>query len=102
MRVIIEFSVIPMGEGTSVSKLIAHAVKALEDLEVKYETTPMGTIFEAESAEEALRYVAAAHEAVFKADAKRAVTVIKLDDRRDVERRMEDKVKSVKKAVEEL
>ncbi|MCD6470325.1 MTH1187 family thiamine-binding protein [Candidatus Bathyarchaeota archaeon] len=102
MSVIVEFSVIPMGETTSVSRFVAHAVKALDERGVKYETTSMGTIFEAGSLREALRYVETAHEAVFKAGARRVVTMIKIDDRRDVERKMEDKIKSLKKAFEEL
>lgn len=102
MRVIVEFSIIPMGEGTSVSKIIAHAVKELENMGVKHELTPMCTIFETDSVEEALRIVRAAHEAVFKQGVKRAITLVKIDDRRDVDRKMEDKVESLKKAVENL
>lgn len=102
MRVIVEFSIIPMGEGTSVSKIIAHAVKELENIGVKHELTPMCTVFEADSVEEALRIVRAAHEAVFKQGVKRVITLVKIDDRRDVDRKMEDKVESLKKAVESL
>ena len=102
MVVILEFSVIPIGEGVSLSRFIAHAVKALENMGAKHLATPMGTIIEAESLDEALRYVRAAHEAVFKAGAKRVVTLIKIDDRRDVERSMEDKLRSLKRSLEEL
>ena len=102
MAVIVEFSVIPLGEGTSVSRFVARAVKALEDAGVKHVSTPMGTIIEAESLDEALRYVRMAHEAVFEAGAKRVVTVIKIDDRRDVERSMEDKLRSLKMALKSL
>lgn len=102
MRVIVEFSIIPVGEGTSVSKIIAPAIRELEKLGVKHELTPMCTVFEADSLEEALRIVGAAHEAVFKQGVKRVITLVKIDDRRDVERRMEDKVESLKKAVGSL
>ncbi len=102
MAVILEFSVIPIGEGVGLSKLIARAVKALEELGVKHLATPMGTIIEAESLDEALRYVRIAHEAVFEAGARRVVTLIKVDDRRDVRRSMEDKLRSLRKALEEL
>jgi len=60
----------------------------------------MCTVFEAQSLEEALKIVRIAHEAVFKQGVKRAVTIIKIDDRRDVERSMKDKIDSLKKAVE--
>ena len=102
MVVVVEFSVIPVGEGVSLSKLIAHAVKVLEEKEVKHLTTPMGTILEAKTLSEALRYVEMAHEAIFEAGAKRVVTLIKVDERRDVERSMENKLKSLKKSLEEL
>lgn len=102
MTVILEFSVIPLGEGTSVSRLVARAVKALEDAGVKHVTTPMGTILEAASLEEALCYVRLAHEAVFEAGARRVITVIKIDDRRDVERGMEDKLRSLEIALKNL
>ena len=102
MAVILEFSVIPIGEGVGLSKLIARAVRALKELGVKHLATPMGTIIEAESLDEALRYVKAAHEAVFEAGARRVVTLIKVDDRRDVRRSMEDKLRSLRKALEEL
>jgi len=98
----VEFSIIPVGEGTSVSKIIAPAIRELEKLGVKHELTPMCTVFEADSLEEALRIVGAAHEAVFKQGVKRVITLVKIDDRRDVERRMEDKVESLKKAVGSL
>ena len=90
-----------MGEGTSVSRLIASAIEELERRGVKHVTTSMCTIIEEENLEKTLQHVAAAHEAVMKAGAKRAVTIIKVDDRRDMERSMENKLKSLKKALEE-
>jgi uncharacterized protein (TIGR00106 family) len=98
----VEFSVIPLGEGTSISRLVARAVKALEDAGIKHVTTPMGTILEAGSLDEALQYVKLAHEAIFEAGAKRVVTLIKIDDRRNVERRMEDKLRSLEMALKNL
>lgn len=102
MGIIVEFSIVPLGEGTSVSTILAHAIKALENIGVKYEITPMCTVFEVDSVKEALEIVEVAHEAVFKQGVKRAVTTIKLDDRRDVERSMRSKLDSLKKAVEKL
>lgn len=101
-RIIVELSIIPLGEGTSVSNILAYAVKELENMGVKYEVTPMCTVFEADSVEEALKIVKAAHEAVFKQGVKRTVTTVRLDDRRDVERSMRSKVDSLKKAAEKL
>ncbi|MEM3659689.1 MAG: MTH1187 family thiamine-binding protein [Thermoproteota archaeon] len=99
MVVVVEFSIVPVGEGTSLSRILAHAIRELENIGVKYELTPMCTVFEAQSVEEALKAVRIAHEAVFKHGVKRAVTIVKIDDRRDLERSMMDKVESLKKAV---
>jgi len=98
--VVVELSIVPLGEGISVSKKLAYAIKALEKKGVKYTLTPMCTVFEAETVNEAFEAALVAHEAVFEAGAKRVVTTVKIDDRRDIKRSMEDKVKSLKKAVE--
>jgi len=101
MTVVVEFSVIPVGAGVSVSRLVSLAVKELERLGVRYMVTPMGTVFEAEDVGEAFEVVRRAHEAVFSGGARRVVTEVKVDDRRDVERRMEDKVESVKRRLKQ-
>ena len=98
--VIVEFSIAPVGVGESLSKYVAEAIKVLEAEGVKYQLTPMCTIFEADSVEDAFRIILKAHDAVFKAGARRVLTSIKIDDRRDIVRRMEDKVKSVLEKLE--
>jgi uncharacterized protein (TIGR00106 family) len=99
MAVIVEFNIVPLGEGISVSKFLAPAVEELDKRKVKYEITSMCTIFEARNIEEAFDLVKEAHEAVFKKGVKRVVTTIRIDDRRDAERSMENKVKSLKRLV---
>ncbi|MFA4647716.1 MTH1187 family thiamine-binding protein [Pyrococcus kukulkanii] len=100
MAVIIEFSLIPLGE-VSVSKYIAQAIKLLDKKGVKYQLTPMGTIIEVDDFKDGLEVVREAHELMFKLGIKRVVTYIKIDDRRDKDRHMEDKVKSVMEKVRE-
>jgi uncharacterized protein (TIGR00106 family) len=58
--------------------------------------TPMGTIIETDSLEKAFDVVKRTHEAVIEAGAKRVITTIKIDDRRDKDRKMEDKVEKLK------
>lgn len=99
MAVIVEFSIIPLGKGISVSRYLADALKELDKLGVRYSITPMCTIFEAESVGAAFDLVEEAHKAVFKAGANRVVTTVKIDDRRDIERGMEEKVESLMRAV---
>lgn len=96
MIVVVEFNMIPVGAGVSVSNFLVPALKELEKRGIEHEITPMCTIFEAENVEEAFKIVMAAHEAVFKAGVKRVVTTTKIDDRRDREEKMGEKVESLK------
>lgn len=95
-NIIVEFSIVPIGTGgTGLSSYVARAVEVVKGRCPKYQVTPMGTIFEADSVDEAFSIVREAHEAVIQAGASRALTTVRIDDRRDKERRMEDKVKAV-------
>ena len=100
MSVIIEFVIVPLGE-ISLSRYVAEVVKFLEKKGVKYQLTPMATVIEVPTVGEGLRIIEEAHELMFKIGAKRVSTSIRIDDRRDRERKMEDKVKSVLKKVGE-
>jgi len=99
MAVIVEFNIIPFGAGISVSKFLAPAIEQLDKRKVKYEITSMGTIFEAKNIEEAFHLVREAHEAVFETGVKRVVTTVRIDDRRDAEKSMKDKVKSLERMI---
>ena len=96
MTVVVELNIIPLGKGISVSKFLVPALKEFEKRGIKHEITSMCTIFEAESIEEAFDLARVAHEAAFRVGAKRIVTTVKVDDRRDLERSMEEKVESLK------
>ena len=100
-KVIVQFTSAPLGEGVSVSKFVSIALKEIEKSGLKFQLTPMATILEADTCKEALDAILKAHEAIFQAGAKRVVTDIKIDDRRDEPRKMEDKVKKVMKKLDE-
>ena len=55
----------------------------------------MGTLLESDDLGKIFSAITAAHEAVFKEGAERVATSIKIDDRRDEERTIKDKVSSV-------
>jgi uncharacterized protein (TIGR00106 family) len=95
--IIAEFSVVPVGTAsTSISDYVAKAVTVVERSGLRSMVTPMGTIVEAENIEDIMEIIKKAHNAAILAGAERLVTTIKIDDRRDKERRMEDKVAAVK------
>src|SRR6056297_1114697 len=71
---------------------IAKAVDALEDFDVRYQTHPMETTIEADSVDELFAAAKAAHEAV---DAPRVGTTLKVDDFREDDLAVEEKVDRV-------
>lgn len=93
--IIAEISVVPLGEGTSVSRFVRLAVNELKKTGLKTFSGPMSTSLEATTLDEVLAAVKAAHEAVVKAGAKRVVTTLKIDDRRDKLATMETKMRAV-------
>jgi uncharacterized protein (TIGR00106 family) len=93
MTVVALLSVAPVVEGSMAGE-VAKAVAALDDFDVAYETNPMGTVIEADSIDELLAAVAAAHEAV---DADRVSTLLKIDDKRTRDGRATEKVEAVER-----
>ncbi len=91
-----ELTIIPIGtSGTSLSNYIAAAVAALDNNGIKYELTGMGTLLESNDLEKIFKAIRSAHEAVFSEGAQRVATSIKIDERRDFDRTINDKVVSV-------
>ncbi|MEM0118623.1 MAG: MTH1187 family thiamine-binding protein [Conexivisphaerales archaeon] len=97
IKVIAEFSIHPIGSGISVSKYVKAALKAISEVKgVRFETNPMATVLEADDLTTIFKAVSAAHEAVFSEGAERVDFLLRVDDRRDKPRVMEDKVTKVK------
>ena len=94
-----DFAILPVGcETTECKDYVTAAVQSIKDSGLNYQLTGMGTQIEAENLEELYVAIAAAQEAVFKVGVGRVYTVIKVDDRRDMENRTLDaKVDTVQK-----
>ena len=96
-RVIADLSLIPVGVGTSIGRYLGAAIDAIDRLgNVSYQITPMSTMLEAESLDDILRAVKVAHEAVIRLGAQRVECQLRIDDRHDKPRTMEEKVAAVK------
>jgi len=93
--IIAEISVVPIGEGTSVSRFVRLAIDELKKTGLKTVSGPMGTSVEAASLNEILNAAKAAHEAVVRAGARRVITTLKIDDRRDKPATMETKMRAL-------
>lgn len=99
MMAIVDVTVIPIGTETpSVSSYVADIQKILKQYEekgeIQYQLTPMNTLIEGELPV-LFEVIQAIHEAPFNAGIQRVATNIRIDDRRDVKRRMQDKVDRV-------
>ncbi len=93
---IVEVSIVPIGTaGTSVSQYVAGAVKLLEESGLKFNLTPMGTIIQGDL-KDVMDVVLKMHETPFGKEVSRVYTTVKIDDRRDRDVDMMDKIKAVK------
>jgi len=93
MSILVEFSIVPMGKGVSVSPVVARVMKIVVESGISYKANPMGTVLEGEW-DRVMDIIKECHQEVMK-DADRAVTSIKIDDRKGKEARIGKKVESV-------
>lgn len=95
-KIIAELSTFPVGLGTSLSKYVKQAVKQIDDFpDIRVIHHPMGTVIEVDSLDQVFTVTKLAHEAILNAGAERVVTQLRIDDRRDKSRRMEDKIAAI-------
>jgi uncharacterized protein (TIGR00106 family) len=95
-KVIAELVIAPYGVGTSLSKYVKESVKEIDAFPgIRVQHTPMSSIIEADSVDKILEVTRVAHERMFDAGAQRVSTLLRIDDRRDKPRVMEDKVDSI-------
>ena len=93
--IISQLSIAPVGKGTSLNKYIKSALNTLRKNNVNFETNDMATVIETNNLETLFKVVQEAHNAVIKAGAKRVITELKIDDRRDKNVTIGTKVKAV-------
>ncbi len=93
MSVMVEFSVVPLGKGASLSAVVAKVLWIVAKSGVRYKANPMGTVLEG-SWEEVMGVIKKCHDEVMK-DSERAVTSITIDDRKGQDARIEKKLESV-------
>jgi len=94
MKVIVDFSVTPIGVGVSVSKYVAACERVLEEAGLSRRLHAYGTNVEGEW-DEVFAAIRRCHEVVHGMGAPRVSTVIKVGTRTDRPQGMDDKVRSV-------
>ena len=93
---IMEISVVPLGLGNpSVGDYVAAVVRYLEKEGIPHELTDMGTLIHGHAAR-LLKVAQVLHELPFDKGVQRVMTHITIDDRRDKEVHLGDKVRAVK------
>jgi uncharacterized protein (TIGR00106 family) len=93
---IMEISIVPLGlADASVGDFVAQVIKYLQAEGIPHELTDMGTLIHGHAAR-LLKVAQVLHELPFERGVNRVVTHITLDDRRDKDVHLGDKIKSVK------
>jgi len=89
-----EFAMFPTDKGESVSEYVARIIKKIEEMDINYKLTPMGTIVEFDTMDEAINLINTAYKQLEK-DCNRIYSIVKFDIRKGEKGRIEKKVKSV-------
>ena len=92
-----EFSITPIGKGTSVATYVARCLDIVDGSGLDYRMNAMGTVVEGPF-DEVLALIARCHKAIAK-DCDRVSTIVKIDDRKGAARQLEAKVRRVEEAL---
>jgi len=93
--VLVEFSMFPLDKGESVSKYVSKIIKMLENSNIQYKLTPMGTIFEVSSFEEAIKILNNSYKEL-ENNCNRIYSNVKFDIRKNKKNRIKEKIESIK------
>ncbi len=94
---IVQFSIVPLGVGVSVSEYVAKVIKIVDESGLSYKLHAMGTIVEGEW-DEIMDLIKKCRDELFK-ETERLIIDIKIDDRKGFSGRIEGKVLSVERKI---
>lgn len=95
MNAIVEFTVIPIGTGVSLSEYVAACERILAESGLSYELHANGTNVEGEW-EEVMAVIKRCHEVLHGMGVPRLSTLVKIGTRTDRDQKMDEKVASVR------
>jgi len=98
MSVLLEFSMFPTDKGESVSDYVSKVIKMIDESGVAYQLTPMGTIVETDTMDEALVVIKNAY-LVLDEDCSRIYSSLKFDIRKGKSNRLKTKIASVESKI---
>jgi uncharacterized protein (TIGR00106 family) len=93
--IVADFSMIPMGSGTSASQYVIAIHEVLKSSGVSFVPGPMSTSVEVGSLEELFRVIDAANQRLKEMGVQRIITNIRIDYRLDKEISIDSKLKAV-------
>ncbi len=94
MSVLLEFSMFPTDVGESKSEYVSKIVDMIDKSGVSYRLTPMSTVVETETIDEALQIVKNSYE-ILEPYSNRVYSSLKFDIRKESKDRLEGKIESV-------
>lgn len=92
---VVEFSIVPLDKGESLSTYVAHVIKIIKKSGLPYELTSMSTQIEGDW-DEIMAIIKQCHKELRK-ESKRVLTSIKIDDRAGAKQRLKGKVDDVQR-----
>ncbi|MFC1850480.1 MTH1187 family thiamine-binding protein [candidate division CSSED10-310 bacterium] len=96
MNVIVDFSLVPIGVGTSLSKYVAKCEQVLREAGLRINLHGYGTNIEGEW-DEVMQAIKKCHTVVHDMGAPRISTIVKIGTRIDRKQTIQDKILSVEK-----
>ena len=98
MSVLLEFAIFPTDKGSSVSEYVGNVINMIRATEFPYQLTPMGTIVETETMQEATKIIVNA-EAILAPHSNRIYCSATFDIRKGKSNRMVQKIKSIESRI---
>ncbi len=92
---IVNFSIVPIGKGNSLSTQVADVLKIVDESGINYKLHSMGTILEGDW-DKILRLIRKCHKRMME-NSDRVLTTITIDDRKGKSNRIVGKVQSVER-----
>ena len=98
MSVLLEFSMFPTDSTESKSEYVGRIIEMIDGSGVTYQLTPMGTIIETDTLDEAFEIVKKSY-TLLETDCNRVYSSLKIDIRKNKDNRLTTKIESVEKKI---
>jgi uncharacterized protein (TIGR00106 family) len=102
MSVLLEMSMFPTDKTESKSAYVSEVIKVIQQSGFNYQLTPMATIIETPTMQEALNVAQACYEVLDKLECNRVYATLKFDIRKNYKNRMQQKVESIRSKIGEV